>query len=192
MKNIKLFIVGIILSLSLSSCGYNTMVTMDEAVTAQWQQVENVYQSRMDKTKNLMEIVKGASNFEKETLESVMQARAKATSIQLNVNDLTPENLAKYEQAQAQLSGSLSRLMAVAERYPELQSIGAFRDFQAQYEGMENRIAVERKKYNETAQKYNTYIRRFPNNFIASSFGFEPRAYFQATEGAEVAPEIKF
>jgi LemA protein len=192
MKKIKILLLTMIASLGLSSCGYNTMVEMDEAVSAQWQQVENVYQSRMDKTKNLMEIVKGAASTEKEILESVMEARSKATSIQINANDLTPENLAKFEKAQAQFSGSLGRLMAVAEKYPELQSISAFRDFQAQYEGMENRIAVERKKFNETAQAYNTYIRKFPNNFIASSFGFKARPYFEAAEGAEVAPEIKF
>lgn len=171
---------------------YNNMVNMEEAVTAQWQQVENVYQSRADKTKNLVEIVKGAANFESKTLTDVMEARASATSIRLDAEDLTPEKLAAFEAAQARLGQSLGRLFAVAENYPQLQAVGAFRDFQAQYEGMENRIAVERKKFNEMAQQYNAYVRRFPNNMFAGMFGFEKKPYFEAQEGAERAPDIKF
>jgi LemA protein len=171
---------------------YNSMVNMDELVTAQWQQVENVYQSRMDKSKNLMEIVKGAANFEKSTLQDVIEARSKATSIQINGDDLTPEKLAAFQKAQEGFGNSLGRLMAVAERYPELQAVQAFRDFQAQYEGMENRISVERMKFNEVVREFNTFIRRFPNNFIAGMFDFQKRPYFEAVEGAEQAPDIKF
>jgi LemA protein len=172
--------------------GYNKIVTMEEGVTAQWQQVENVYQSRADKTKNLTEIVKAAATFEKETLTEVMEARSKATSITLSGDDLTPEKLAAFQKAQSGFGSALGRLMAVAENYPQLQAVAAFRDFQAQYEGMENRISTERRKFNETAQAYNTYIRRFPNNLLSGFFGFEKKPYFESDEGTEKAPDIKF
>ncbi|MCK6649444.1 MAG: LemA family protein [Bacteroidia bacterium] len=178
--------------MGFNGCGsYNSMVTKDEGVTAQWQQVEVAYQARMDKTKNLFEIVQGAADFEKGTLKEVMEARSAATQIKLSVDDLTEENLAKFQKAQDAFGSSLGRLMAVAENYPQLQAVGAFRDFQAQYEGMENRIATERRRFNEVAQDYNTYIRRFPRNIWAGMFGFDKRAYFQASEGAENAPDIK-
>jgi LemA protein len=164
---------------------------MDEGVTGQWQQVEVAYQARMDKTKNLFEIVQSAADFEKTTLQQVMEARSQATRIQLTGDDLTPEKLAQFEKAQNAFGSALGRLMAVAENYPQLQSVGAFRDFQAQYEGMENRIATERRRFNEVAQDYNTYIRRFPRNIWAGIFGMEKRGYFESQEGAETAPDIK-
>jgi LemA protein len=167
------------------------MVTKEEGVVAQWQQVEVAYQARMDKTKNLFEIVKQAGEFERGTLNDVIEARSKATSIQLNADDLTEENLAKFQKAQESFGSSLGRLMAIAENYPNLKTVDAFRDFQAQYEGMENRIATERRRFNETGQNYNTYIRKFPKSLWAGLFGFERKAYFQASEGAEDAPDIK-
>ena len=165
---------------------------MNEGVSGQWKQVEVAYQARMDKTKNLLEIVKGAANFEKSTLQAVMEARSKATSIQINADNLTPEKLAEFQKAQAGFGSSLGRLMAVAENYPQLQAVQSFRDFQAQYEGMENRISVERRKFNEVVQAYNTYIRRFPNNLLSGMFGFDKKAYFASDEKAKDAPDIKF
>ncbi len=189
---ILLVIVGIFLLIGVNGCNsYNSMVTMDEGVTAQWKQVEVAYQARMDKTKNLFEIVQSAADFEKGTLKEVMEARSKATSITIDPSHITPEKLAEFEKAQSAFGSSLGRLMAVAEQYPQLQSVQAFRDFQAQYEGMENRIATERRRFNETAQEFNTYIRRFPKNIWAGMFHFEKRAYFQAQEGADKAPDIK-
>ena len=190
---IILTVIGIFFLLALfNGCGsYNTMVTMDEGVTAQWKQVEVAYQARMDKTKNLFEIVQSAADFERGTLKEVMEARSKATSIQINADNITPEKLAEFEKAQNAFGSSLGRLMAVAENYPQLQSVQAFRDFQAQYEGMENRISTERMRFNEAAQEMNTYIRKFPKNIWAGMFGFEKRAYFQSQPGAENAPDIK-
>jgi LemA protein len=171
---------------------YNTLVTRDEGVTNQWKQVEVAYQARMDKTKNLLEIVKGAANFEKSTLTEVIEARSKATSIQINAENLTPDKIAAFEAAQQKFGQSLGRLMAIAENYPQLQSVGAFRDFQAQYEGMENRIATERRKFNDMVNDYNKYVRRFPNSIFANMFGFQKKDYFSAQQGAETAPDIKF
>ncbi|MDQ3048904.1 MAG: LemA family protein [Bacteroidota bacterium] len=189
---ILLVIGGLFLLMAFNGCStYNSMVTKDEGVTGQWQQVEVAYQARMDKTKNLFEIVQSAADFESETLREVMEARAKATSIQINADNLTPEKIAEFEKAQNAFGSSLGRLMAVAENYPTLQAVGAFRDFQAQYEGMENRIATERRRFNEMAQDYNTYIRRFPKNMWAGIFSFEKRGYFESQEGAETAPDIK-
>ncbi|MBL0328724.1 MAG: LemA family protein [Bacteroidetes bacterium] len=190
---IILAVIGLfVLLIGFNGCSsYNSMVTMDEGVTAQWQQVEVAYQARMDKTKNLFEIVQSAADFEKTTLMEVMEARSKATSIQINADNLTPEKLAEFEKAQNAFSSSLGRLMAVAENYPALQSVQAFRDFQAQYEGMENRISTERMRFNEAAQNMNTYIRKFPKNIWAGMFGFQKRAYFESQAGAETAPDIK-
>lgn len=189
---ILLVIAGIFLLIGFRGCSsYNNMVTMDEGVTAQWKQVEVAYQARMDKTKNLFEIVQSAADFEKGTLTAVMEARSKATSIRIDPSNITPEKLAEFEKAQNAFGSSLGRLMAVAENYPQLKSVDAFRDFQAQYEGMENRIATERRRFNETAQAFNTYIRRFPTNIWSSMFHFEKRAYFSSEEGADKAPDIK-
>jgi LemA protein len=189
---ILLVVAGLFLLLGFNGCNsYNSMATMDEGVTAQWQQVEVAYQARMDKTKNLFAIVQSAADFEKETLKEVMEARSKATSIQINADNLTPEKIAEFEKAQNAFGASLGRLMAVAENYPQLQSVQAFRDFQAQYEGMENRIATERRRFNEVAQEFNTYIRRFPKNIWAGMFNFDKRGYFEAQAGAETAPDIQ-
>ncbi|MCO6483677.1 MAG: LemA family protein [Flavobacteriales bacterium] len=168
------------------------MVGMDEGVAAQWSNVENAYQLRADKTKNIVEIIKGSAEFEQQTLTDVVEARAKATSIQLKADDLTPEKLAQFEQAQQQLTGALSRLLVTVERYPDLKTTTAFRDFQAQYEGMENRIGVERRKFNELAQAFNAKIRQFPNNLLAGAFGFQQKPYFKAQEGTDTAPDIDF
>ncbi|MBL7838374.1 MAG: LemA family protein [Bacteroidetes bacterium] len=187
-----LVVVGLILLVAFNGCGsFNSMSKKDEGVSAQWKQVEVAYQARMDKTKNLFEIVESAADFEKGTLKEVIEARSKATSIQINADNLTPEKLAEFQKAQDAFGTSLGRLMAVAEAYPQLQSVQAFRDFQAQYEGMENRISTERRRFNEVVQDFNSYIRVFPRNIWAGMFGFEKRAYFSASEGAENAPDIK-
>ena len=181
-----------ILIFGVKACNtQKALAAMDEGVTGQWRQVEVAYQARMDKTKNLFEIVQSAADFEKTTLKEVMEARSKATSIQINADNITPEKLAEFEKAQNAFGSSLGRLMAVAENYPQLQSVQAFRDFQAQYEGMENRIATERMRFNDAVQQLNTYIRQFPTNIFAGMFGYEKRAYFQSQAGAETAPDIK-
>lgn len=191
-RNLLIFL-GVIAAIVLWAVSFQRgMVGMNEGVAAQWSNVENAYQLRADKTKNLVEIIKGSADFEQQTLTDVIEARSKATSIQLKADDLTPEKLAQFEQAQQQLSGALSRLMVTVERYPELQTTAAFRDFQAQYEGMENRIGVERRKFNELAQAYNSKIKQIPNNFLAGIFGFTEKAYFKAQEGTDVAPDIDF
>ena len=194
MKNRNLLItLGVVGAIVLWAISFQRgMVGMNEGVAAQWSNVENAYQLRADKTKNIVEIIKGSADFEQQTLTDVIEARSKATSIQLNADDLTPEKLAQFEQAQQQLSGALSRLMVTVERYPDLKTTQAFRDFQAQYEGMENRIGVERRKFNELAQAYNAKIKRIPNSFIAGFFGFKEKPYFKAQEGTENAPDISF
>lgn len=171
---------------------YNTMVKMDEGVTSQWAQVENVYQRRADLIPNLVNTVKGYATFEKETLTQVIEARSKATQVTIDPQNLTPEALQQFQQAQGGLSSALSRLMVVVERYPELKANQNFLELQAQLEGSENRIAVERNKFNETVQRYNAYIRSFPNNIISSIFKFDKKPYFEADKGAEKAPEVKF
>lgn len=176
----------------MSSCGYNDIVTKQEAVSGSWAQVQNAYQRRADLIPNLVETVKGAANFEKGTLEAVMAARASATQVKLNVDQLTPEKVAQFQQAQQGLSSALARLMVVSENYPDLKANQNFRDLQAQIEGTENRISVERMKFNETVQDYNTYIQKFPTNLTAKMFDFEKKGYFEADKGAEKAPQVKF
>ncbi|HMC96024.1 MAG TPA: LemA family protein [Flavobacteriales bacterium] len=171
---------------------YNGSVNLNEDVTKQWSNVENAYQLRADKTKNLLEIVKGAANFEQSTLTQVIEARAKATSVTVDPGDLSPEKIQAFQQAQDQFSGALSRLMVTVERYPELKAVKGFQDFQVQYEGMENRIGVERNKYNEAARNFNARIKRFPGNLVAGMFGFTQKGYFEAQAGTENAPDIKF
>ncbi len=170
----------------------NTMVEYEENVTAAWSQVENAYQRRADLIPNLVNTVKGYADFEKETLTAVVNARAKATGVNVDANDLDPAKLEQFQQAQAGLSSALSRLLLVVERYPDLKANQNFLELQSQLEGTENRIAVERRKFNEEAQQYNTYIRKFPNNLFAGMFGFEKKAYFEAIEGAEKVPEVNF
>ena len=183
-------VVAVIIIYCISA--YNSMVRMDENVTSAWAQVETQYQRRADLIPQLVNVVKGAADYERTTLESVIEARSKATSIQLTADDLTEENLAKFQKAQDQLSSALSHLMAIHEAYPELKANENFKDLQAQLEGTENRIAVARKDFNESVQSYNTSIRRFPNSIFAGMFGFSQRAYFKAAEGAENAPEVNF
>lgn len=183
----------LILWLVFSAIGsYNSMVTKDEAVDGQWAQVENVYQRRADLIPNLVNTVKGYAAHEKETLEGVVNARAKATSTTINANNLDAAALQKFQAAQDGLSSALSRLMVVVEKYPDLKANQNFLELQAQLEGTENRIANERMKFNETAKDFNTYIRKFPKNLYAGMFGFEKRAYFESTEGADVAPKVEF
>jgi LemA protein len=171
---------------------YNNMVTLDEGVGAQWAQVENVYQRRADLIPNLVSTVKGYAAHEKETLESVIEARAKATSTTIDPSNLNAQTIQQFQAAQDGLSSALSKLMVVVERYPDLKANQNFLELQAQLEGTENRIAVERKKFNEVAREYNTYIRSFPKNIYASIFGFEKKAYFQSQPGAENAPKVEF
>ena len=165
---------------------------MEEGVTAQWSQVENVYQRRSDLIPNLVSTVKGYADFEKETLTQVIEARAKATSVNVNPSKLDAQSLQNFQDAQSGLSSALSRLMVVVEKYPDLKANQNFLDLQAQLEGTENRITVERQKFNQSAQTYNTFIRTFPKNIFAGMFGFEKKAYFEAEKGAEKAPQVKF
>lgn len=171
---------------------YNTMVTQDEGVKTAWSQVENQYQRRMDLIPNLVNTVKGYATHEKETLEGVVSARAEATKTTIDPSNLNEESMKKFQAAQGELSSALSRLMVVLERYPDLKANQNFSELQAQLEGTENRISVERKRFNETAQSYNTYIRSFPTNILAGMFGFQPKAYFSAESGAEKAPKVEF
>jgi LemA protein len=184
-------ILGLLLIVTFNGCSsYNSMSKQDEVINGQWKQVEVRYQERMDKTKNLLAIVEKAADFEKGTLKEVMEARSSATQIKLSVDDLTPENLAKFQKAQNAFGSSLGRLMAVAENYPQLKTVEAFRDFQIQYEEIENKISNERRKFTEEVQKYNASIRMLPRKIWASLFSFEKRAYFESDQGSEVAPDI--
>jgi len=171
---------------------FNNMVTKEETVTSQWAQVENVYQRRADLIPNLVNTVKGYADFEQETLTGVIEARAKATAVNINADNLTPDKVAQFQEAQEGLSSALSRLMVSVERYPDLKANQNFLELQSQLEGTENRIAVERMKFNESVQDFNTYIRRFPQTMLAGMYGFEKKGYFEATAGAEKAPEVKF
>lgn len=192
MKRMKFGLLAVVVAFLFSSCGYNKMVTMEEQVTSSWAQVENVYQRRADLIPNLVNTVKGYAAHEQETLEGVIEARSKATSVNIDPTKLTPESIQQFNQAQDGLSSALSRLMVVVEKYPDLKANQNFLDLQAQLEGTENRITVERQKFNETTQNYNAYIRKFPQVIYAGWFGFEKKTYFEAQQGAEKAPEVKF
>jgi len=170
---------------------YNKLVSLDEGVSSAWSQVENVYQRRADLIPNLVATVQGASEFERETLDSVIEARSKVGQVNLQ-GPPTPEQMAQFEQAQGSLSSALSRLLVGVERYPELKATQAYRDLQVQLEGTENRIAVERRRFNEVAQSYNTARRRFPTNLFAGIFGFGDRPYFKSDPGADEAPKVEF
>jgi len=176
----------------LSSCGYNSMVSKDEAVSSQWANVETAYQRRADLIPNLVSTVKGYADFEQETLTQVIEARSKATSMNVDASKLDASTIQQFQANQAQLSGALSRLMVVVEKYPDLKANQNFLELQSQLEGTENRISVERRRFNEMVQDYNTYIRKFPNNFISGWFGFEQRGYFKSDEGSEKAPKVEF
>jgi LemA protein len=171
---------------------YNTLVTKQEAVNTAWSQVENVYQRRMDLIPNLVNTVKGYANHESQTLIGVIEARAKATQTKIDPSNMTSEQLAQFSDNQQGLSSALGKLMVVMEQYPDLKANQNFLELQAQLEGTENRIAVERKKFNDVAQDYNTYLRRFPTNIIAGIFSFYKYPYFKAEEGSEKAPTVVF
>ena len=192
MRRLFVVLLAVTAGFLFSSCGYNKMVELDEQVTSQWSQVENVYQRRADLIPNLVNTVKGYAAHEQETLEGVVEARAKATSVNVDPSKLNTQNIQQFTQAQEGLSSALSRLMVVVERYPDLKANQNFRDLQAQLEGTENRIAVERRKFNQVTQSYNAYIRKFPRVIYAGWFGFEKKTYFEAQQGAEKAPEVQF
>ncbi|MBL0102998.1 MAG: LemA family protein [Bacteroidetes bacterium] len=183
-------ILGVVVLFLIS--GYNGLVSSRETVKSAWSNVETQYQRRSDLIPNLVSTVKGAADFEKGTLEAVIQARASATSVHLDANDLTPEKLQQFQAAQQQVSGALGRLLAVAESYPQLKAVDAFRDLQSQLEGTENRITESRRQFNEAAKEYNTGRQRFPRVIIASIFGFKDYPYFNADQGTEKAPTVKF
>ena len=196
MKNLinKILVIAavIVASLSLTSCNYNSLVEEQQGVDQSWAEVENQYQRRADLIPNLVNTVKGYSAHEEETLVKVTEARAKATSISINADDLNEENLAKFQQAQSELSGALKSLLAVSEAYPDLKANENFMNLQTQLEGTENRITIARRNYTEAVQKYNTAIKKFPTNIYAGWFGFTPKPQFKAEAGAEKAPEVKF
>src|SRR4051812_48703216 len=172
--------------------GYNSLVKSRESVNSAWANVQSEYQRRLDLIDNLVQTVKGSADFEKSTLEAVVQARASATSIKVDANDLTPEKLQQIQREQAQVSGALGRLLAVAENYPQLKTTEAFMKLQDQLEGTENRIKMSRNEFNEAARSYNTSIQSFPKNIFANMFGFKTRPYFEADAGAERAPKVDF
>ena len=194
-KGKLLWIVAIVVALGLFGwCKntYNGMVSADEGVQSAWSQVENVYQRRADLIPNLVATVKGYAEHESGTLEAVVAARAKATQTTVDPSQLTAENIAKFQAAQGELGSALGRLLVTVERYPDLKANQNFLELQAQLEGTENRISTERMKFNETAKSYNTLIRSFPQNIMASIFSFTPKGYFKAAEGSENAPNVEF
>ncbi len=171
---------------------YNGLVSLDEETNGKWAQVESAYQRRADLIPNLVNTVKGYADFEKETLTGVIEARSKATGITVDANNLTPEVIANFQAAQGQLSGALSRLLVTVERYPDLKANQNFLGLQSQLEGTENRIKIERDRFNTSIKNFNSTIRKFPKTIIASSFGFEKKGYFEADQGTENAPEVSF
>jgi len=171
---------------------YNGIISAQENVESKWGNVQNAYQRRADLIPNLVATVKGYAAHEKSTLEEVTNARAKATQMQVNANDLTPEKLREFQRAQGELSTALGRLIAISENYPDLKASQNFLELQAQLEGTENRINVERKNFNDAAKEYNVKIRRFPNAILTAIFGFEKKPYFEAEQGSDVAPKVEF
>ena len=193
-RNLTLLIIlGLVLILGVWGCsGYNGLVKQDETVKKSWNNVQTEYQKRYDLVDNLVNTVKGAAKFEQETLTKVIEARSKASSIQLTTDQLTPENIQKFDQAQSELSGSLSRLLVSVERYPELKATQNFLQLQGQLEGIENDVRVSRTKFNESVNTYNTKVRSFPTNVFAGMFGFGVREGNKAHQGAEKAPKVQF
>ena len=193
-KNKGLIITVVVIALvaiwGISS--YNGLVSMDENVSNQWANVETQYQRRSDLIPNLVNTVKGYAKHESETLESVMAARSQATQVKIDPSNCTPQQLAAYQKAQGDVTTALGKLLAITENYPDLKANQNFLELQSQLEGTENRINVARKDFNDTAKKYNTSLRRFPRNIIASMFGFEKRNYFEAEASAEKAPKVEF
>ncbi|MFN5474980.1 MAG: LemA family protein [Sphingobacteriales bacterium] len=194
MKNIGLIVV-LVAILLLGGCGcsgYNNMVKLDQDVKGKWGNVQSEYQRRSDLIPNLVNTVKGAANFEQETLTKVIEARAKATQTTIDPTNLTPENIQKFQQAQGELSGALSRLLVTVEKYPELKANANFTALQAQLEGTENRIKVARNDFNTSVQGYNTAVKTFPNNIFANMFGFKEKGYFAADPGSDKTPTVDF
>ncbi|MCP4312200.1 MAG: LemA family protein [Bacteroidetes bacterium] len=197
-KNRTLIIVVAVLMLVVLGVGrwgvrtYNGFVTLEEGIEGQWANVENVYQRRADLIPNLVNTVKGYAEHEQETLTGVIEARAKATSVTIDPSNITPESLATFQQAQDGLSSALSRLLVSIERYPDLKANQNFLELQSQLEGTENRIAVERRKFNEVTRGFNTSIRRFPASIVANNQGFEKKGYFEALAGSDTAPVVEF
>jgi LemA protein len=188
-----LIILGLVVILLFWGCGsYNGLVQQDESVKKSWNYVQSQYQRRADLIPNLVNTVKGEANFERGTLNDVINARARATSMQISPENLTPENIEKFQQAQTQLSGALSRLLVTVEQYPNLRANDAFRNLQTQLEGTENRIAVARNDFNDQVQTYNTKVRTFPTNIFAGMMGFHPRTGFTADPGSQNAPKVDF
>ncbi len=187
----RLFI-GLVIASSLSSCSYNTLVEKREAVTAQWANVEAAHQRRADLIPNLVETVKAGGKYEQETLQKVVEARASATSIKLDPSNLSDEDIARYQAAQSQLSGSLSRLLATVEAYPELQAVQGYSELRVELASTEDKIAFERKKFNDLVNSYNANISTFPALITAKMFGFTPKGYFKADIGTEKVPTVKF
>jgi len=193
-RNIVLIVIGgLILLLGGCGCsGYNGLVQMDQNVKGKWANVESDYQRRSDLIPNLVNTVKGAADFEKSTLEAVVNARAQATQTKIDVTNLSPEKLAEFQKAQSQLSGAIGRLLVTMEKYPELKATDAFRDLQSQLEGTENRIKVSRNDFNSAVQEYNTSVKKFPMVLFSGIFGFKEKGFFAAEAGAEKAPTVDF
>ncbi len=190
---ILLAVAGLFVLLLMNGCsGYNSMVGKQEATSSAWAQVENVYQRRADLIPNLVNTVKGVANFEQKTLTDVINARASATQVKVDASKLSPEQIQKFQSSQGELSQALGRLMVVAEQYPQLKATQNFLELQSQLEGTENRITVERQKFNDIVRDYNSYIRKFPQVLYAGIFGFDKKGYFEADKGAEKAPEVSF
>lgn len=191
-KSIKFSLLTILSIVLFSSCSYNSMVEKDEAVSSQWGQVQNAYQRRADLIPNLVSTVKGYASHEQQTLTAVVDARSKATQISVNADDLTEENIKKYQEAQGQVSAALGKLLMVQEQYPDLKANQNFMALQDELAGTENRIAVERNKYNEIVKEYNQYIRKFPRNIYSGWFGFSKKGYFEAEASSQTAPTVQF
>ncbi len=191
MKNLK-YIFLLIISASLSSCGYNTMVNKQEAVNSQWANVENAYQRRADLIPNLVSTVKGYAAHEQETLTQVVDARAKATQTSIDPSNLSEESIQEFQKRQGELGSAIGRLLMIQESYPELKANENFLALQDELSGTENRISVERNKFNQSAQDFNSYIRQFPRVIYAGWFGFKSKGYFQAISGSETAPKVEF
>jgi LemA protein len=193
MKNVSRILVGLLMVSLLSSCGYNGMVNRREAVNKAWGNVQSSYQRRADLVQNLVNTVKGAANFEQTTLTQVIEARNKTAELKLSADDLTKENIEKFQKVQDELKNSYSRMLnVVVERYPELKATQNFQELQAQLEGTENRINTERNRFNEAVQDYNSFIGGFPQLAIAKMFGFSSKSYFEAAPGSEKAPTVDF
>ena len=192
-KHKTLVIIAVLAIIALwGITGYNGLVSMDEGVQTKWADVETQYQRRADLIPNLVNTIKGYAAHESETLQAVVEARAKATSMNIDPTNITAEQMANFQKAQDGVSSALGRLLVTVEKYPELKANENFRELQAQLEGTENRISVARRDFNESARKYNTTLRSFPKNILAGMFGFEKKSYFEAHEGSDQAPTVQF